>query len=149
MLFLPFAVSHCDYSNVSVHLKFNGETILNCPDAYITDLSPEDGGYRFHCEGYSIYVIYDTNGDMLGTIERIMITNEYQNDEVLPYDYFLSAYFVELDEDIDCPSAKELNRETGEDPFSTTLFGDIEEGTYTIMTADPCGEILLTIGSPN
>lgn len=142
-------ISHCDYSNVSVNLKFNGETILDCPDAYITDLSPEDGGYRFHCEGYSIYVIYDTDGDMLGTIERIMITNSAENDVKLPYDYFLSAYYVELNEDINCPSAEDLNRKTGEDPFPTTLLGDIEKGTYKIMTADPCGEVLLAIGSPN
>jgi len=147
LVVVSLGLIHCDYSRVSVKMTFNNDVIHECDDAYITDLSPKDGGIRFNCQDSDIYVIYDTDDDIKGTIERLWLQKRgYSSDT--DYQTFQVAYFANHDPNIDCPSARQLNRKTGEAPIPRTLFGDLQKGSYPIMLAVPCGELLLEITEP-
>lgn len=142
-----YFLTYGKYSRISYRIMVNNAVVAACDDAYITDLFPKPhGGFRFHCGNVaSVYIVYGTekNDPAAGTINRVRVWHHQEGWEKT----FLPAYHVNSGR-LDCPSAKALNRTTGEMALPTTLFGDIRKGRYTLMLAEPCGEMVLEIGRP-
>ena len=138
------------YSRISYMVAFNDEMVASCDNAEITELFPKNGGYRFHCgNAASVYVVYSTGrgAPVDGTIIAInAIDREAVGDD--RDRMFQVAYDAGGGGDDDCPAAKALDRNGGEEPFPKTLFGDIKKGTYAMTIANPCGKLVLEIGKP-
>ena len=132
----------CFPSHVSIKLEMNSLLLYECKSAKIQELSPKNGGYLFTCsdseQQTGVYVIYDTSKEDSndGTIKEIFIGKS---------ETMKAAVYSSVRGDIDCPSAKALNRKTGEPPFPETFYGGLKKGTYTIELAKPCGTLLFTI----
>jgi hypothetical protein len=144
-------VPSCRYSSISFRVTVNNEQIMTCNDAYISLLSPSNGGYRFHCGNEaSIYIIYATESKpaVNGTIKMIWITGGYYAYQGEDFQTFHTPYFVPDDKIVHCPLAQSLHRTAGELPLSITFWGDIKKGKYTVMLAKPCGQLILEIAEP-
>jgi hypothetical protein len=128
--------------SVSIQLEMNSLLLYECKEAKTEELSPKNGGYRFICsdtgQPQSVYVIYDTSKEDAndGTIKEIWTGQA---------DVMKTAVYSSARGNIDCPSAKVLNRKTGEPPFPETFYGSLKKGSHNIEMARPCGTLVFTI----
>ena len=141
IILLFFVFNSCLIHKVSIRLELENNEIYSCRDAVIEKLSPKNGGFVFACKDIpqkgSLYVIYDTSSETSndGSIKEISLQNS-GNSQV-----FKPAVYSSKRGEIDCSSAKSLNRETGEKPFTETLLGYPQKGIYTLAMSQPCGNL--------
>jgi hypothetical protein len=125
---------------VSIDAEFNGTSLHRCGRAQVSKLGPGNGGYRFICSGNSsVYVIYDTATNKDGSIVSVEIETPAAPARFLP------AVFASSRGSEDCPSAKQLNRQTGEAPLTLNWLRQPANGTYELAMARPCGTLSLKI----
>lgn len=127
--------SYCSSEKVSVKMSMNGKVLFEGKSVELGKLSPENGGFRFG----SVYVIYDTTDAKDGTVKDISYRNASEYITMKP------AVYSSVRGNIDCKSAKDLNRKTGEPPFPTDIFGKVKYGTYFFEMAEPCGRLEFTV----
>lgn len=130
--------SQCSSEKVSVKMSMNGKVLFEEKSVEEGKLSPENGGYRFG----SVYVIYDTTEAKDGTVKDISYRDAGSYITMRP------AVYSSVRGSIDCKSAKDLNRKTGEAPFPTDIFGRVKHGTYFFEMAQPCGRLEFTVAPP-
>ncbi|HMV79662.1 MAG TPA: hypothetical protein PL048_13170 [Leptospiraceae bacterium] len=136
-LLISFLSAHCSSEKVSVKMSMDGKVLFETKGADVGKLSPENGGYRFG----SIYVIYDTTEAKDGTVKDISYRNGSEYITMRP------AVYSSARGSINCKSAKDLNRTTGEPPFPTDIFGRVKHGTYYFEMAEPCGRLEFTVSA--
>ncbi len=139
LLVLSAAFVGCSRS-VSIDAQFNGSSLHRCTQAQMSKLSPGDGGFRFTCkDNSSVYVIYDTATNKDGSIVSVEIEKSGASSRFLP------AMFASSRGSEECPSAKQLNRQTGEAPLPLNWLGQPANGKHHLDMAKPCGTLSITI----
>ncbi len=118
-------------------MSMNGKVLFEGKSVEMEKLNPKNGGYRFG----SVYVIYDTTEAKDGTVKDISYRNSSEYITMKP------AVYSSVRGNIDCKSAKDLNRKTGETPFPTDIFGKVKYGTYFFEMAEPCGRLEFTVSA--
>ncbi len=133
----------CSYSKVSVEISLNDEVVEQCKNAAITDLSPKDGGYRFHCDDKStIYVIYATGKNAIkGSVTSILIDHFKTKPEKSKY----SSLYAAKNESKECAATRGLKLKDSKGLFSKTLFGNLQHGSYPVVLSKPCGRAVIKI----
>ncbi len=126
--------------NFAYTVEFGGSVVAQCKNAKPVKLSPANGGFRFLCaDGSSVYVIQDTSVNKDGSVVSVDLNKPGAATSYLP------AVFSTKRGNEDCPSAKALNRTTGEAAIPTNVMGNPKPGTYQWAMAKPCGNMSFTL----
>lgn len=129
--------------HVAYTVEFGGSVVAQCKSAKTVKLTPANGGFRFLCsDGSSVYVIQDTSVNKDGSVVSVDLNKPGAATSYLP------AVFSTKRGNEDCPSAKALNRTTGEAAIPTDAMGNPKPGTYQWAMAKPCGNMSFTL-APN
>lgn len=131
---------------VFIQLMFDNKLLYNCAGAKITKRENSGhAGFDFHCGNSAVGVVYDTNVRKDGTVKRIEIHYFNRDGQIIGSQNLEPAVKVNIRGAPNCPSAKALNRSTGETPFPTDFFGNIIIGTYRFEMSEPCGTLFVTM----
>lgn len=141
VLIVAVALTACSMQT-PVKAEFNGAELFKCNAASISKLGPGSGGFRFNCpDRASLYVIYDTSIAKDGSVISVDVQAPTGENRT-----FLPAVHSSVRGQEDCPSAKALQRKTGEAPIPTNLWGKPNNGRYDLAMAKPCGTLTITLG---
>lgn len=136
-IFVVVSASGCSPKPVSFELLRDGESILACDSAMVSELNPVPGGWTMQCSAGTLNVVYETGESKArGTIKYVWV--QPADGERID---FTAAYEAP---DAECEKAPAAA--VGPSPLDAGMSG-VKPGTYEIPMAAPCAVLELKVGA--